>query len=284
MGTLYVVASPIGEPSDLSPHAREVLSGVDCVAAEDTRVARRLFRTLGISSGPVISYHDHNELKRVGSLVGRLSQGQDVALISDAGTPLISDPGYRLVCAAIEARIPVVAVAGPCAAIAALCGAGLPPDRFLVMGFLPRDRGSRAALIAQYRHERATIVLYVAPHRVLEVLADLAASWGERRAALARNLTKPTESWLRGSLEQIAAQLSIEADHDRIRGEITLVVQGAPRGQTDDDELVLSLIGSLVEAGVGVSVVRDVVARIYDRPRRWVYQHALQALPPGEER
>lgn len=281
-GTLYVVASPIGEPEDLSARARQILSSVETIAAEDTRITRRLLQSLGVGFGRLVSYHDHNERSRAASLVARLEAGEQVALISDAGTPLVSDPGYRLVSAAVEARIPVVAVPGPCAAVAALSASGLPPDRFLVLGFLPREAGRRAALLEDYRRERATTVLYAAPHRVIDVLRDLQASWGERRVALARNLTKPSESWLRGTVGAVLRQLEDEAEADRVRGEITLVIQGADGIPAGDEAQVDALIAALVAAGVGVGVVRDVVARIYDRPRRWVYQRALSALDPGE--
>ncbi|HHO53618.1 MAG TPA: rRNA small subunit methyltransferase 1, partial [Deltaproteobacteria bacterium] len=217
------------------------------------------------------------------SLIARLQRGEHVALISDAGTPLVSDPGYRLVSAAIEASIAVVAVPGPCAAVAALSVSGLPPDRFLVLGFLPRDRGRRVSLLEGYRRERATTVLYVAPHRVIDVLGDLQACWGERRVALGRELTKPGESWLRGSVGEIREQLSVEAGADRVRGEITLVIEGARDVPDGDEAQVEALIFALIGAGVWVGVVRDVVARIYDRPRRWVYQRALSALDPGEQ-
>ena len=271
-GELFVVAMPIGNPQDLSPRAREVLGAVDWIAAEDTRVARRQLSELGISLPPLVSYHDHNEVARARTLVARLLAGAKVALVSDAGTPLVSDPGYRLVVAAIEHGVPVHTVPGPCAAVAAVAGSGLPPDRFLVLGFLPRDAGRRRTALAQLARERSTLVAYVAPHRMLAVLNDVADALGDRPVAIARNLTKPTEAWFRGSVRAVHAEL---AQHEEIRGEYTLVIGGAAADMDPDDERVHTLISALVQADVSVGTVRDVVAAVYDLPRRWVYQRAL---------
>jgi 16S rRNA (cytidine1402-2'-O)-methyltransferase len=274
-GTLFVVATPIGALSDVSLRAREVLAAVDRIAAEDTRVTRTLLRELRITPPPLISYHDHNENDRVDDLIGRLQSGEDVALVSDAGTPLISDPGYRLVTAAVASGIPVVVVPGPCSAIAALSGSGLPVDRFLFLGFLPREPGRRDATLAERAWETATLVFFESPHRLRESLSAISAAWGPRRLALVHNLTKPTERWRRGTLASVAAELAAE---EEIRGEITLVVSGyeGPSGVADDQRVEALIVG-LVEAGVPVGTVRDVVARVYDRPRRDVYQSALAA-------
>jgi 16S rRNA (cytidine1402-2'-O)-methyltransferase len=275
-GTLFLVPTPIGNPADLSPRAREVLSAVDRIAAEDTRDARRLLRTAGLGRlPPLVSYHDHNELQRSRTLVARLLAGEDVALVSDAGTPLVADPGYRLVRAALDSGIDVVALPGPCAAVVALSGAGLACDEVLFGGFLPRDAGARRAAIEARRYETATLVFYEAPHRVRDTLGSLLDVWGDRRAALARSLTKPHEQWLRGTLGSILAALEEE-----VSGEITLVVEGAT-GERPSDDRVDALVDGLVAAGVHVGVVRDVVARIYDRPRREIYQKALAARPPS---
>jgi 16S rRNA (cytidine1402-2'-O)-methyltransferase len=274
-GTLYIVATPIGATSDLSPRAREVLGSVDRIAAEDTRVTRQLLQACGLPVPALVSYHDHNEKERSPELIKDLTNGRSVALVSDSGTPLISDPGYRVVNDAWAAGVPVVVVPGPCAAVAALSGAGLPTDRFLFVGFLPRDAGPRQAVIEGLRFERPTLVLYEAPHRARETLAALAAGLGERRVALVHNLTKATERWRRGTLPAIAAELAAE---EEVRGEITLVVEGygGPAGAPEDAR-VDALVVALVRAGVSVSTVRDVVSEVYDRPRREVYQRALAA-------
>jgi 16S rRNA (cytidine1402-2'-O)-methyltransferase len=278
---LYVVATPIGELGDLSPRAREILGSVDRVAAEDTRTAMRLLREAGIGVGIVESCHDHNERRRAPALIARILAGESVALISEAGTPLISDPGYRVVRAAVEAEVRIVVVPGPCAAVAALSGAGLPTHPFLFIGFLPRDPGPRDAALAERRFEPATSVLYEAPHRLLETLAAIGAQWGDRPAALVRSLTKPHEDWLRGTVGSIAAALTAAGE---VRGEATLVVGGwdGPASAADDARLD-ALIDGLVAAGVSVQVVRDVVSSVYARSRRDVYQRALAARPdrPG---
>jgi 16S rRNA (cytidine1402-2'-O)-methyltransferase len=272
-GTLYVIPTPIGDLGDLSPRAREVLGQVGWVAAEDTRVAASLFRELGLAAPRMASYHDHNEVERASDLVRRLQDGASVALISDAGTPLVSDPGYRLVVAAIEAGIPVVALPGPCAAITALSGSGLPTDRFLFLGFLPRDEGPREEALASRRHEPATLVLHEAPHRVVALLGSVRRVLGDRRVVVARSLTKVWEEWIRGSAEEVEARL---LEEDPVKGELTLVIEGyrGPPGAAEEAR-VEALVRGLVESGVSPGVVRDVVAGVYDLPRREVYQRAL---------
>lgn len=271
----------IGDLDDLSPRARFILGSVDLVAAEDTRVARQLFRQLGQQAPKLVSYHDYNESKRSLELIEGLQNGQRIALISDAGTPLVSDPGYRLLTGALAAGIDVVVLPGPCAAIAVLSGSGLPTDSFLFLGFLPRDPGPREAALASRRYESATLVVYEAPHRLLDTLAAVRKMWGDRRMALAHNLTKPTETWRRGMVSAVEAELlSLE----EVRGEITFVVEGfSGRAELIDAERVDRLIDRLVEAGVSVSTVRDVIAEIYDRPRREVYQRALSAKARADE-
>lgn len=272
-GTLYVVPTPIGQPSDLSPRAVEVLSRAALIAAEDTRVIAALLRELGLPSRPAVSTHDHNEADRAASLVQRLVSGEDVALVSDAGTPLVSDPGYRVVVAVIAAGLPVVVLPGPCAAITALVGSGLPPDRFLFLGFLPRDEGPRAAALEERRFDPATLVLYEAPHRVVELLDTVQRVLGSRRVVVARSLTKVWEEWIRGSVDEVAERFRAE---DPVRGELTVVVEGF-RGDTGEAEAerLDSVIRGLAEAGVSPGVIRDVLAPVYDRPRREIYQRAL---------
>lgn len=252
---------------------------MEWIAAEDTRVTRALLRRLEIDAPRLISYHDHNERQRVRGLIRRLEAGQDGALVSDAGTPLVADPGYRLVTAAIDAQVEVIGIPGPCAAVVAVSASGLPPDRFMVVGFLPREPGPRRALLEELRFERSTLVFYVAPHRVVDVLVDLTQAYGPaRRVALARNLTKTQEQWARGSVGDVLGELRREQELEgAIRGELTLVVEGTREPADRDAERVEALIDALVVAGTPVAQVRDVVSRVFERPRRWVYQRALAA-------
>ena len=196
-GTLYLVAVPIGDLDDLGRRAAEILRSVAVVAAEDTRHFATLARHHGIEARAV-SYHDHNEEVRGRELLERLRGGADVALVSDAGTPLVSDPGYRLVRAAIEAGVAVSVVPGPSALTAALAGSGLAPHPFRFLGFLPRTGAARRATLEALTGDDATLVAFEAPHRLPEALRDALAVLGDRQACLARNLTKPHERWQRG--------------------------------------------------------------------------------------
>ncbi len=272
-GTLYVIPTPIGDPADLSPRARDTLAKVELVAAEDTRVTGALLRQLGLPQRPMISTHDHNEAARAEEIVRALEGGSSVALVSDAGMPLVSDPGYRVVVAVIEAGAPVVVLPGPCAAVTALAGSGLPPDRFVFLGFLPRDEGPREEALRARRHDPATLVLYEAPHRVVALLGSVRRVLGERRVVVARSLTKEWEEWIRGAAEEVEARFRSE---DPVRGELTVLIEGF-RGDPGVAvaERIDALVRGLVEAGVSPGVVRDVVAGVYDRPRREVYQKAL---------
>lgn len=232
-----------------------------------------------------MSYHDHNETERAAELLERLVAGERIAVISDAGTPLICDPGYRIVNAAIDAGVEVVVVPGPCALIGALSGSGLPTLQFVFLGFLPRDHGPRAELLARRRFDPATLVMYEAPHRAAAAIDALLAAWGDRPAVIVANLTKPSERWLRGPLSALSAALGApsaggpeEPGEDPLRGELTFVVGGfAGRAEAEGEERLNRLIAELVGAGVSVGTVRDVVARVYDLPRRHVYQRALAA-------
>jgi 16S rRNA (cytidine1402-2'-O)-methyltransferase len=232
-GRLYVVATPIGNVEDLSPRARAVLGIADLIAAEDTRRISSLLSRIGAETR-VIAYHEHNEAERVPSLLAELAAGKSVALVSDAGTPLISDPGWRLVHAAHDAGVVVVPIPGPCAAIAALCVAGLPTDHFVFEGFLPRRDAARAARLEELQREPRTIVLYEAVHRVAETLAALRLAFGDdRRAALARELTKTHEQLATGTLAQLAERLGSSIP---LLGEFVLVVAGAAPAAPDEAE------------------------------------------------
>jgi 16S rRNA (cytidine1402-2'-O)-methyltransferase len=232
-GRLYVVATPIGNLGDLSPRARAVLSDCALVAAEDTRHTGVLLKHFGIET-PQMSLHDHNEQQRTPELILRLRQGDSIALVSDAGTPAISDPGFELVRAVAAAGFEIVAIPGPCAAIAALSIGALPTDRFCFEGFLPARGVARRKRLQSLSLEARTVVLYEAPHRARETLEDCAAVFGgERSAAVAREITKMHEVTYRGSLRDLVARATEDADF--ARGEIVLVVAGAPQAPADDE-------------------------------------------------
>ncbi len=238
-GVLYVVATPIGNLGDISARAREILAAASAVAAEDTRHSGRLLRELGLER-PLVSLHEHNERARVAELVARLQRGESIALISDAGTPLVSDPGYLLVSAAAAAGIAVSPVPGPNAAIAALSASGLPCDRFCFEGFLPARATARRQRLAELAAEPRTLVFYEAPHRIAECLEDLAtACGGERRACIARELTKRFENFYRGSLAELLARA--KSDADLARGESVILVAGAPAAEPGAAELDATL-------------------------------------------
>ena len=221
MMPLYLVATPIGNLEDITLRALRVLREVDLIACEDTRHTGRLLQHFGISK-PTISYHEHNERERAAELVERLSTGASIALVSDAGTPGISDPAYRIVTAALERSIAVVPVPGPAALIAALVASGLPTDAFLFAGFLPPKQQARRARLEELQTQRATLVLYEAPHRLRETLQDALEVLGDRPAAVARELTKLHEEFARGTLRELNAQFAAQEP----RGELVLVIAG----------------------------------------------------------
>ena len=265
-GVLYVVATPIGNMGDISARAREILAAVSVVAAEDTRHSSQLLRGLGLER-PLLSLHEHNERARAAELVARLRAGESVALVSDAGTPLISDPGYQLLRAALAAGITVSPIPGPCAAIAALSAAGLPSERFCFEGFLPARAGARRKRLSELAGEPRTLVIYEAPHRIAASLADIAAACGgTRRACIARELTKKFESFYRGSLDELAARA--KNDEDLRRGEAVIIVEGADampvgRGRLDETLTVLMRFlppSAAAEAAAELSGVRKNVA------------------------
>lgn len=234
-GRLDVVATPIGNLADLSDRARETLSSADLIAAEDTRHTGALLASLGISR-PMISLHEHNESARAAELLSRIEGGARIALVSDAGTPLLSDPGYELVRRVLERDLDVGVVPGASAITAALAVAGLPTDRFCFEGFLPAQAGERRSRLASLAAEQRTLVLFEAPHRIAACLTDLASAFGgERRAAVAREMTKLHETVYRGTLSELAARAAQEENF--ARGEITVVVQGAPPIAVDTTQL-----------------------------------------------
>ncbi|MFN2557996.1 MAG: 16S rRNA (cytidine(1402)-2'-O)-methyltransferase [Nitriliruptorales bacterium] len=282
-GRLVVVSTPIGNLGDLSPRAAETLRAADLVAAEDTRRTGRLLAHVG-SQVPQISLHEYNEDERLPDLVRRLAAGQTVALVTDAGTPAISDPGYRLVRACVEAGLRVEAVPGPSAVLHALVVSGLPTDRFVFEGFLPRRPGPRARRLEELSAETRTIVLYVSPHRAARDLADLAAGLGAvRPAALCRELTKLHEEVIRGSLGELAERMRTSD----LRGEATLVVAGARAGRTSDtgrDSLsevspseLAKEVRLRVTAGTSKKAAIAEVASEAGVPKREVYQAVVDA-------
>ena len=275
------MATPIGNLGDLSPRALDALRGADAVLCEDTRVTGALLARHGVSA-PLLPLHDHNEDDQTPRVLARLRAGQRLSLVSDAGTPLVSDPGYRLVRAAIAEGLPVGAVPGPNAAVTALTLSGLPPQPFLFLGFLPPRAGPRAAALAKLRAaERAglsaTLVLYEAPHRLGEALSAMAEAFGgERPAAVARELTKRFEEVRRGALSDLAAHYAAEA----ARGEVVVVVGPAPEEAAGEAELDARLRGAL-EAGMSVRDAAAAVAEATGLPRRQVYARALELARGG---
>jgi 16S rRNA (cytidine1402-2'-O)-methyltransferase len=223
-GRLFVVATPIGNLEDLSSRAVEVLSSVAGIAAEDTRRTRKLLSRYSART-PLLSYHEHNETKAARRIVDRISEGADVALVSDAGTPLVSDPGYRIVSLCVREGIEVVAVPGPAAVTAALSVAGLPPHPFYFAGFLPRKQSARRKALRSLVDLPCTTVYYESPHRVEKCLLDMLDVLGDRPAALARELTKVHEEVVRGSLSELAAR----AGESPLRGEMVILVAGPGR-------------------------------------------------------
>jgi 16S rRNA (cytidine1402-2'-O)-methyltransferase len=282
MGRLAVISTPIGNLGDLSPRARDELAAADLVAAEDTRRTGQLLTTLGLSR-PLLSLHEHNERERIDELLGRLRAGARIALVSDAGTPLLSDPGFELVRRVAQEGFSVVSVPGPSAITAALSIAGMPTERFTFEGFLPARLAERRARIAELASEPRTLVFFEAPHRVVEALEDLAAGFGAgRRAAVARELTKVFETVYRGTLGELAAQA--RADSNFSRGEITLVVQGAlaePAAQAGDSRLDETLTVLLTE--LSPSKAASLAARLTGARRNDAYARAMElakARPP----
>ncbi|MFQ5811585.1 MAG: 16S rRNA (cytidine(1402)-2'-O)-methyltransferase [Anaerolineae bacterium] len=278
MGTLYIVGTPIGNLEDVSLRALRILGEVDLIAAEDTRRTRKLLTHYGIET-PLTSYHEHNKLTKLDELLSTLQQ-KDVALVSEAGMPGLSDPGYELIEAAIARGIPVVPVPGPSAVVTALVVSGLPTDSFLYLGFLPRRQKQRRQLLASVAGETRTLVAFEAPHRLRASLADLKAVLGDRRIALARELTKVYEEVWRGSIGQALAHF----EENPPRGEFTLVIEGAKEERVVWDEgQVMEALAELLAEGVGKKGAIKAVADLAGWPKREVYKLALQCPEPCPE-
>jgi 16S rRNA (cytidine1402-2'-O)-methyltransferase len=268
-GRLDIVATPIGNLGDLSPRAQQALAEADIVAAEDTRHTLGLLQAIGVSR-PLVSLHEHNETQRVPELIAKMAAGAVVALVSDAGTPLLSDPGFELVSLAARAGIEVRAIPGPSAITAALAVAGLPTDRFCFEGFLPARASERRERLASLVDETRTLVFFEAPHRIVECLADLAAAMGsERGAVIAREITKAHETIYRGTLAQLVECAQSEAN--LARGEITLVVHGAASAEKRSESLQLERVVALLAKELPPGKAASLAAQITGAKRSEAY-------------
>ncbi|HXA50052.1 MAG TPA: 16S rRNA (cytidine(1402)-2'-O)-methyltransferase [Candidatus Acidoferrum sp.] len=269
-GLLYLVATPIGNLEDITYRAVRVLGEVDVIACEDTRQTHKLLDRYAIRK-PTVSYHEHNEAERTEDLVARLQGGTNVALVSDAGMPLVSDPGYRLVRAAIDAGLTVIPIPGPSASLSALAASGLATDAFYFGGFLPPKAGQRTRVLESLADAEATLVFYEAPHRILETLEAIEASLGARPVVVARELTKIHEEFLRGTAAEVRAQL---ASRDSVKGEITLLIGKAVAPPPDDTPLE-EAVEALIREGVPRMDAIKQVARRRGLSKREVYKHVV---------
>lgn len=264
---LYLVATPIGNLEDITLRALRVLrEEAALIACEDTRQTQKLLDHFGIRK-PVISYHEHNESERSAELVDRLTAGENIALVSDAGTPLVSDPGYRLVNAAIAAGFAVVPIPGASASLAALSASGLPSDEFRFAGFLPSKSGARRRFLEQAANDRTTLIVYESPHRILESLADISQILGDRRIVLARELTKLHEEFLRGTAREM---LGILRSRPAIKGEMTLLIAKAEKSTAEGDPVTEVL--NLQAAGMDRMEAIKSVAKQFGLGKRELYR------------
>jgi 16S rRNA (cytidine1402-2'-O)-methyltransferase len=268
---LHVVATPIGNLRDVTLRALETLAAADLIACEDTRITRRLLEHYGIAT-PLTQYHDHNAGEARPKLIARMAAGAAVALVSDAGTPLISDPGFKLVRAIHEAGLTVTALPGPSAALAALAVCGLPSDRFCFEGFLPPKQGARRTRIAEFAHVPATLILYETGPRIAASLADLAEGLGAREAAVCRELTKLHEEVRRGMLADLAAHYA--DDGAETRGEFVVVI-APPNAEAATDDMSIDALLRSALARLSLKEAVAEIATVSGRPRRDVYQRAL---------
>ncbi len=271
-GTLYLVATPIGNLADITHRALQVLRDVELIACEDTRHTRKLLQHYGVTT-KTVSYHEHNEQQRAAELIDLLRQGSDVAVVSDAGTPSISDPGFRLVRAAIENEIAVVPVPGPSALISALIAAGLPTDEFFFAGFLPAKSNARRARLNELRSVPGTLIFYEAPHRLAATLKDAYEILGEREAVVARELTKLHEEIRRGRLSQLTADYTEKTD---VRGEIVVLIDRTVIGETvTSDQSVTALVNQFEQEGLDHRAALKKAARELRLSRAEAYRKLL---------
>lgn len=277
-GVLYIVATPIGNLEDISLRALRILKEVDLIAAEDTRHTRILLSHYDIRT-PLTSYHEHNEKTQAPRLVERLQRGQNLALVSDAGTPAISDPGFRLVVEALRAAVRIVPLPGPSALATVLSASGLPTDRFIFEGFLPAKKQERETRLQGLRNESRTLVFYEAPHRLKESLVALQRILGDRAIVIAREVSKIHEEFLRGSIEQVLTQLA----EREVKGEITLVVRGAGgQAQVSEEELTAEIL-RMADEGIGVKQISELLGERYQLAKRDVYRLALTIRKSAEK-
>ncbi len=273
-GTLYVVATPIGNLQDMSLRAIEILKSVSCIAAEDTRHSASLLRHFMINT-KTFALHEHNERERANLLLERLQQGESIALISDAGTPLINDPGYFLVREARKAGIRVASIPGASALIAALSISGLPTDRFCFEGFLAAKSKARLQQLEKLRFETRTLVFYEAPHRVLDTLQDMQQIWGaEREVVIARELTKMYETVYSAPVAQLIEW--VKKDENQQRGEIVLVVRGAEESPTESEKLSVDFILALLLKDLPLKQAVELTAKMTNKRKNDIYQRALE--------
>lgn len=274
-GRVVLAATPIGNLGDASPRLRELLETADVIAAEDTRRLHRLVQGLGVTvSGRVISYHEHNERERAEELLEFVAEGQTILVVSDAGMPAVSDPGFRLVSAAVDAGVLVTAVPGPSAVLTALALSGLPTDRFTFEGFLPRKSGDRLGALRELAQERRTMVFFEAPHRLEVMLIALREVFGtDRQAAVCRELTKTYEEVIRGSLDELVAW----AASGEVRGEIAVVVGGAGEPEPSRPEDHIEAVAALTAEGLRLKEAVAVVAEAQGVSKRELYQAVLAA-------
>lgn len=271
-GTLYIVATPIGNVADFSERALNVLREVAVIAVEDTRHSGRLLTACGIST-PMLSCHEYNEIERADTLLARVINGEDVALISDAGTPLVSDPGYQLVKRAHSRGVHVVPVPGPSAVITALCSAGLPTDRFVFEGFLPAKSSARIARLQELKDETRTLVFYEAPHRIVESLVDMVACMGaDRPVTLARELTKTFETIIPATLATLLD--TVRGDENQQKGELVLVLGGVEKSAAELDERDEKTLRVLLE-DLPLKQAAALAAKITGQKKNFLYDTAL---------
>jgi 16S rRNA (cytidine1402-2'-O)-methyltransferase len=271
-GILYIVPTPIGNLEDITLRALRILKEVDVIAAEDTRHTRHLLTHYGIKTA-LTSYHEHNEREKASSLVERIKNGASVALVADAGTPAIADPGFRLVLEAIRSGVQVVPLPGACALAAVLSASGLPTDRFLFEGFLPAKQSQRKAKLQTLREVAATMVFYEAPHRLSETLSDLQQILGARQIVVAREVSKLHEEFVRGTVAEVIGQL---ADRE-VKGEITIVVHGSTGEAQVSEQQLRAEIGRLSRSGTGVKEIAELLGERYGLSKREVYRLALES-------
>ncbi|AQV03049.1 MULTISPECIES: 16S rRNA (cytidine(1402)-2'-O)-methyltransferase [Desulfococcus] len=271
-GNLYIVATPIGHMDDITIRAINVLGRVRVIAAEDTRNTARLLSHHRIGA-PLVSCHEHNEEDRAAELLARLECGEDVALVSDAGTPTLSDPGYRLVRMAVDKGIKVIPIPGPSAAVSALSASGLPTDAFVFVGFLPRKRGKRSEMLEALKRQPMTLIFYESPRRIRALIQEVSIVMGDREAVLCREMTKTHEEFIRGRLSEILAVLSARPD---VKGECTFLVAGRGEDDAPSPEVIRCEIeAALAEHGVKLSGISRRLAEKYGVSKNVIYQEAL---------